>query len=182
VSSVSPARAPGRAASGARTRAPTREGAGRPIVDRVARAIALWFGCGLVPRAPGTAGSIGALPLYFLVRGGGPYAVLASAVVVTIVGIWAAGIVADRTGMEDPQIVVVDEVAGSLLALTVAPPSWAGIAVAIVAFRFFDIVKPFPARRAEHLPRGWGIMMDDIAAGVWAASVVVALRALGALA
>jgi phosphatidylglycerophosphatase A len=163
----------------------TASGRARPaasLAERVGYAIAIWFGCGLVPRAPGTVGSLGAIPLYLLVRGGGPLAILAAAFVVAAVGIWAGNVVAARTGLEDPQIVVVDEVAGSLLALAVAPPSWWGIAVAILAFRFFDIVKPFPARRAERLPGGWGIMMDDIAAGVWAAAVVVGLRVLGAFA
>lgn len=138
--------------------------------------IATWFGCGLSPVAPGTVGTLGALPLYFVLRGYGLPGLLGAALAITIVGVWAAGVVADLSESKDPQVVVVDEVAGVLVALAAAPRTTAGVVVAVVAFRFFDIVKPFPARAAERLPRGWGIVIDDIVAGVWAAALVAALR------
>lgn len=147
-----------------------------------ARWLGVWFGCGYVRVAPGTAGTLGALPLYFLVRGGGPVAIVLTAIAVTVVGIWAAGIVADQEKMHDPQIVVIDEVAGVLFALAAAPATLAGIATAVVAFRVFDSTKPFPARRAEKLPRGWGIVLDDVVAGFQAAAVIGVLRAFGVLA
>lgn len=144
--------------------------------------LATWFGCGLVPLAPGTVGTLGALPLYFAVRGGGSFAVLATALLASAVGIWASDVVIRDSGEKDPQRIVIDEVAGVLLALAVAPPTFAGVALAVLLFRVFDITKPFPARRAEALAGGWGVVVDDLVAGVWAAAVLLLLRAAGALA
>jgi phosphatidylglycerophosphatase A len=142
---------------------------------RLGFVIATWFGLGFSPIAPGTLGTLAALPLYYALRGFGSFAVLAAAVVLTLVGVWAAGIVAVHTGKHDPQIVVVDEVAGVLVALAFAPPTIAGVAVAVVLFRIFDMTKPFPARAAERLPGGWGIVIDDVVAGIWAAVLTPAL-------
>jgi phosphatidylglycerophosphatase A len=135
----------------------------------VAFVLATWFGLGFSPIAPGTVGTIAALPLYFALRGGGPIAILVAAIALMFAGIWAAGIVAEHTGKHDPQIVVVDEVAGVLVALAFAPHGFKGVATAVIAFRIFDMTKPFPARAAERLPGGWGIVIDDIVAGIWAA-------------
>jgi phosphatidylglycerophosphatase A len=145
-------------------------------------ALATWFGCGLSPVAPGTVGTIAALPVYFALRGRGPAALVAASLAIAAVGVWSAGVVADHTGSEDPQIVVIDEVAGVLLALAVAPFGLAGVAAAVVLFRLFDVTKPWPARAAERLPRGWGVVLDDLAAGAWAAAGVYLLELAGALA
>ena len=150
--------------------------------DTLARVLATWFGCGLVPYAPGTAGTLGAVPLYLLLRPLGPVAVGASAVVLTAIGVWAASIVAERSGLKDPQFVVIDEVAGVLVTLTAAPATWSGLVAGVVLFRVFDQWKPWPARAAEQrLPGGWGIVMDDVAAGVWGAAVLMGLRVGGVL-
>lgn len=149
--------------------------------DRLAYVVAIWFGCGLSPIAPGTVGSLGALPLYFAVRGGGAIAIGAVALLATALGIWASHVVVAKSRTKDPQIIVIDEVAGTLIALTAAPPSLAGVAVAVGLFRLFDIVKPFPARRAERLPGGWGVVLDDVVAGLQAAGIVLALRSHGVL-
>ena len=108
----------------------------------------------------------------------GPIAVVAVAVALLFVGVWAAGVVVRRKGSHDPQIVVIDEVVGVLLTLAALPPDHGlrGIVLAFVLFRIFDQFKPFPARRAESLPRGWGVMMDDVFAGIWGVGVVVLLR------
>ncbi len=110
--------------------------------DRIGHAIAVWFGCGHVPIAPGTAGTIGAIPLYLLLRPFGPFAVVAVAIVLLFIGVWAAGTVVRRRGSHDPQIVVVDEVVGLLLTAAALPPvgpslgsGWRGIAAAFVLFR-----------------------------------------------
>lgn len=137
--------------------------------------VATWFGLGFSPIAPGTLGTLAALPLYFALRDFGPVAVLAAAFVLTLAGVWAAGIVAEHTGKDDPQIVVVDEVAGVLVALAFAPHTNTGVAIAVVFFRIFDMTKPFPARAAERLPGGWGIVVDDLVAGLWAAGVAAVL-------
>lgn len=140
---------------------------------KIAWALATWFGCGLNPIAPGTTGTIGALPLYFLVRSiGGAPLVFVTAILVTFVGVWASNIIVRETEEKDPQRIVIDEVAGVLLALSAAPQTIAGVLAAVVLFRIFDITKPFPARRLERLPGGWGVVLDDVAAGVWAAIVL----------
>lgn len=145
---------------------------------RLAYVLGTWFGCGYVPYAPGTAGTLGAVPLYLLLRAHGPLVVLAVALALTVVGIWAADIVAKDSGLKDPQLVVIDEVAGVLCTLVVAPLTWAGLVTGVVLFRIFDQWKPWPARAAERkLPGGYGIVLDDIAAGVWGAVVIVGLRA-----
>ncbi|CAN5307340.1 phosphatidylglycerophosphatase A [soil metagenome] len=148
----------------------------------VARWLGTWFGCGLVPKAPGTAGSLGALPLYYLaIHFGGPWAHFIVMLLVCAVGVWASGAVADELGTKDPQIVVIDEVAGMLIALLPATPSIASVVVAFVLFRVFDAGKPWPVSALERLPRGWGIMMDDVGAGILSALVIMLLRYTGAL-
>ena len=148
----------------------------------VARVLAHWFGCGLVPIAPGTAGTLGALPIYFAIRGKGPIAIALSAGVCTAIGVWAASIVVDETGAKDPQFIVIDEVAGVLVALTAAPPTLLGLTAAVVMFRVFDVLKPWPASWAEeHLTAGFGVVFDDVFAGGWAALGVLGLRRAGLL-
>jgi phosphatidylglycerophosphatase A len=145
-----------------------------------AHILGTWFGCGHVPYAPGTAGTLGAVPLYLVLRSTGHLAVLTAAVLITGIGIWAADIVAKEVGKKDPQIVVIDEVAGVLLTLSVARPSFCALAAGVVLFRIFDQTKPWPARAAERkLPGGWGIVLDDVAAGVWGAAGLLALQAAG---
>jgi phosphatidylglycerophosphatase A len=141
-------------------------------MKRLAWLLATWFGCGLAPIAPGTVGTLGALPLYFLVRSHGPLAVLATAALVTVIGIWASNVVVRETGEKDPQRIVIDEAAGVLLALALAPMTLGGAAFAVILFRVFDMTKPFPARQAERLPAGWGVVVDDLVAGLWAALFV----------
>lgn len=153
----------------------------RTSTEKLGWVLGTWFGCGLVPIAPGTVGTIGALPLYYAVRGHGTAALLALVLVVTCVAIWSAGVVAGVVGRHDPQIVVIDEVAGVLVPLAIAPPTVAGVVVSVVLFRIFDMTKPFPARAAERLPRGYGIVLDDTFAGAWAAAFVLGLAHLGVL-
>ena len=148
----------------------------------VAHVLATWFGCGHVPYAPGTTGTLGAIPLYLLLRPMGHVAVLAAALLITAIGIGVADVVAKDLGKKDPQIVVIDEVAGVLLTLSVAPPTWGALAAGVVLFRIFDQTKPWPARAAERrLPGGWGIVLDDVAAGVWGAAAMLGLKAAGIL-
>ena len=147
----------------------------RDARTQAAYVLGTWFGCGRVPLAPGTAGTIGAIPLYVLIRPLGLWAVAVAAVVSTFVGVWASHIIVDDSKLKDPQFVVIDEVAGVLITLLAAPFSWHGVLAGFVLFRFFDQVKPFPARRAERWSRGWGVVMDDVFAGVWGAAVLLVL-------
>jgi phosphatidylglycerophosphatase A len=150
--------------------------------NRVAFTLATWFGCGYTPFAPGTAGTLGAIPLYLIVRPFGAGAVLAAAIAITAVGVWASSVVVTETGLKDPQIVVIDEVAGVLLVLAASPFTWMATIAAVVAFRVLDQLKPWPAYVAERvLPSGWGVMFDDVFAGVWGAAAITLLAGMGAL-
>lgn len=143
--------------------------------------ISTWFGVGYCPIAPGTAGSIAAVPIAWGIHQlAGPYGsgvLFVAAVVVFFVGLWASHVYAATTGGGDPKEVVVDEVAGQWLALVfVLPDQLWMFAVGFVLFRFFDIVKPWPVNWADrHLPGGWGIMLDDVVAGIYAGIVMYGL-------
>lgn len=140
----------------------------RRAADIVSSVIATAFGSGYSPVAPGTAGSaVGVLLFWPLASRPWPWQ-LAACAVVFFVGVAAAGHVARRIGLEDPGIVVVDEVAGQWLTLVGLPFTPAVAAAGFVLFRVMDVVKPWPARDLERLHGGWGIMADDIAAGVLA--------------
>ena len=169
----------------------------RSAKDYLALAIAT-CGVGYLPLAPGTWGSLVGIVVYALVRGAamqfffgvdprrnftllhvyyGVIAVeLAAFVVITLVGIWAASRTERLSGKKDPGKVVIDEVAGQFIALIPVPflvgTAWWTAILAFILFRFFDIVKPYPARRLESLEAGLGIMADDVVAGVYAATVV----------
>lgn len=137
---------------------------------RVAKVLALWFGCGKSRWAPGTAGALGALPLFLVLRRLHPVAYAGATLAVSAAGIWASQKTAEALGEKDPSSVVIDEVAGVLIALGfVARRSVRAQALAWVLFRAFDIVKPGPIDDLQHLePEGVGIMADDLAAGLLA--------------
>lgn len=141
-----------------------------------ARVLATWFGCGLVPKAPGTAGSLGALvPAIALSRVmplDGPTIAVAGALLFGP-AVWACGVTAREIGKKDPQVVVIDEVVGQCLTFAGASQlNWKSWAAGFVLFRVFDMTKPYPIRRLEQLPGGLGIVADDAAAGVCAAVVL----------
>lgn len=124
---------------------------------------------GYFPIAPGTAGSLAGLVLFALVRWAGvPAFELATIVVVLAAGIWAANATEDLLGQKDPGVIVIDEVLGMLMTLALLPVSTFGIFAGFMLFRFFDVVKPYPAGRLEHLKGGPGVMLDDAVAGVYA--------------
>lgn len=157
---------------------------------RVARLVATWFGAGLLRPAPGTWGSLAALPCAWgLHLAGGFWALVIATFAVFAVGWWASVVETRGSADPDPSEIVVDEVAGMWLALW--PVSfgavhagvdvlrlWPGILAAFVAFRLFDIWKPGPAGWADRLHSPLGIMLDDIFAGVFAALAVVVLAAI----
>lgn len=146
---------------------------------RLAYVLAIWFGCGRFPKMPGTVGTLGAIPLYLLLARGGPLAIVVGAFVVGLVGVWAATAVVRKTGLADPQIVCIDEVVGVLITLAAAPDNWKGLLAGVVLFRVFDQWKPWPARQAENLREGWGVVMDDVFAGLWGAAVLLIVRRIG---
>ena len=131
--------------------------------------IATGLGSGLVPFAPGTAGSAVAVGLFWLTtRPGVVWLPPLAFALLVLVGFWSAAGAARRLGQKDPGAVVIDEFAGQFLALLALPHSWPVLAAGFVLFRLFDIVKPPPARRFEALPGATGIMTDDLVAGLYA--------------
>ena len=150
----------------------------RRMMDRIAWLLGTWFGCGHSPFAPGTAGSAGAIMValaaaYWL--GWSRAQLIACTLILIGPAIWSADRVAKTVGAKDPGRVVVDEVAGQWLTLWGATAFNAtSIALAFLLFRLFDVWKPFPARQLEALPGGLGIVADDLAAGLYAALVLLA--------
>ena len=138
-------------------------------------AIATFFGCGFLPVAPGTyASALTALIVYFTPLSVAPFAVLALvSAFVFIIGIPAAAVSEAHFAARDPRPVVIDEVAGQLVSLWFLPRQPGYFIAAFFLFRFFDIFKPFPVNRSEALPRGLGIMADDVLAGAYAMAVLL---------
>ena len=132
--------------------------------------IATGFGAGLLPWAPGTWGSLAALPCAWIVRSlGGVTALAVAATIAFATGCWAAGRVARATEEHDPGFIIIDEVAAQWLVLLIAPLDWRWFAAAFLLFRLFDIAKPWPARMIERsVADGHGIMLDDVVAALYA--------------
>lgn len=139
--------------------------------------IASGLGSGFSPVASGTAGSLLAAALiYFSAGWWSPSTALIATAAVYVVGVWACN-VSEKMWGHDSGRMVIDEVAGMCLsAAWVEASSLPWLAAAFILFRLFDIIKPFPANRAENLPGGWGVMTDDIAAGAYALLVILGLK------
>ncbi len=142
-----------------------------------------FFGIGKLRPGPGTWASIVTVGLWralapFTSENGQFIAAIAAAAAVTAIGIPAATRVARELGREDPSCVVIDEVAGQMVTLIGAPLHWKTLLAGLILFRVFDIVKPFPLRRLEHLPGGSGIMLDDLGAGAYGLALLQAARYL----
>jgi phosphatidylglycerophosphatase A len=145
--------------------------------------IATWFGLGLSPKAPGTCGTLGAIPLAWALDRLGPAAFLGGLALVIVVGTWAASVFVRVTGRDDDQRIVVDEVAGYLVTLAPVARTPVHLALAFVLFRLFDIWKPQPVRWVDRqVGGGFGVMADDLAAGVYAAAALWALDHFGVVA
>lgn len=144
--------------------------------------IAFGFGAGLAPQAPGTFGTLAAVPLYWLLSPLPLGAYLLVLAALFGLGIWACGRTARDLGGQDPGAIVWDEVVGYLAAMTAAPAGWPSVLAGFVLFRLFDIWKPWPIRWLDqHVKGGLGIMLDDLAAGaltwviLWIIAVVPAI-------
>ena len=141
--------------------------------QRATLAIATIGPCGHAPVAPGTAGSAAGLLLFWAVRASGSLVVEGLVLLaVTAIGVAVASRAEAACGRRDPGLIVIDETAGMLLTLAAVPVGLGGAVVGFLAFRLFDVVKPFPARRAERLPGGWGVMADDLVAGLYAQALL----------
>jgi phosphatidylglycerophosphatase A len=148
--------------------------------------VATFFGIGRLRPGPGTWGSAATAILWSAIA----YALPATlrlpvstglAFLVTLIGIPTATRVSRTTGAKDPQFVVIDEVAGQLVALIGVPFEWKSFVAAFILFRVFDILKPPPVRQLEAIPEGAGIVLDDVAAGLYALAVMHLLLHFGLL-
>jgi len=141
-----------------------------------ARWIATWFFCGYAPFAPGTAGSIAAIVIAWILQEYAGFTAPAFGLLAAALffpAVWAAGVTARASGLKDPQIVVVDEVVGQWLTLAGATSlNWKSWLAALVLFRVFDVWKPPPVRQLERLPGGLGIVADDAMAGIYGAAAL----------
>lgn len=153
------------------------DSAAKPGAPLWATLVATFFGIGRLKPGPGTWASIATVILWAAASSPMPpasrtAATILAAAVVTLVGIPAATCIVRATGIKDPQFVVIDEVAGQLVALIAVPLGWKTFLAGLILFRVFDILKPFPIRRLERLPEGTGIVVDDLGAGLYALAIM----------
>ncbi len=135
----------------------------------IARLIATGFYTGYAPKAPGTAGSLFGLFLYWAIPGSESAYFLIVIGLLFFLGTWAANQVEKETKVHDNQIIVIDEIVGMLVTVALFEKTLIWLAAGFLLFRFFDIIKPFPAKSSEKIPHGWGVMIDDVVAGIYSA-------------
>jgi len=134
----------------------------------IAYLVATIGGVGRIPVVPGTFGTLAAVPFaYALALAGNPLLYGIALALVVVLGIWSSGVVEKAEGATDPTLVVVDEVAGFLVTVAFLPPAPLTYLAAFLVFRVLDVTKPPPARRAEKLHGGLGIMADDLIVGIY---------------
>ena len=142
--------------------------------------LATWGGCGFFPAAPGTVGAaVGAIIAWVLVARLGlhPWWLAAVTLVLFLPAVWSARVAEERFGRPDPPQVVVDEVLGQWIALcAVSPDAWPSWVLGFVLFRVFDVAKPYPIGRFERFGGGYGVVADDLAAGVCAMMILGGLE------
>jgi len=135
--------------------------------DNIVLFIAQGAYSGRIPIAPGTAGTVIGVLLYLLVKDLSPLWYGAACVGVTVLGTWAAGYADRILAAKDSPSIVIDEIAGLLIAMFMIPLAWGYIIAGFMLFRFFDILKPWPLKKLQDIPGGPGVMLDDIGAGVY---------------
>ena len=135
---------------------------------RTALVLSTWFGTGCLPIAPGTFGTLAAAPLILVLNNLGIWYSAVTLLFIVAIAVWSAGLAQDLLKKKDASEIVIDEVAGFLLATALLPFSWLSLGLVFFLFRFFDILKPFPIKNLERLSGGIGIVMDDLLAGLYA--------------
>jgi phosphatidylglycerophosphatase A len=139
--------------------------------------LAAWGPCGYVPIAPGTAGTLGAIPLFWALRDLPLGLYLLTTAALTALACQAAAVAGRYWKVVDASPIVIDEVVGYLVTMALFPWSWGYALAGFVLFRICDVVKPWPARYFDRkVKNGFGVVMDDVFAGVWAAAALFALR------
>jgi len=143
------------------------------------RFLAFGFGSGLAPKAPGTCGTLAAIPVYLLLMDLALVWYLAVVLVLTLYGVWACGVASKYFDVPDHPGIVWDEIVGFLVTMVAAPAGFIWIVVGFLLFRLFDIWKPWPICLLDrHVHGGLGIMIDDVVAGIFAAVVMNAIHSL----
>ena len=152
----------------------------RFLTQHPAHFFALGFGAGLVPVAPGTAGTLVAYPIFFLLFGAlGLWALLAVVATLFALGVWACAVTGRHLGVVDHGAIVWDEVVAMLLVLVFTPFGWAWYGIAFALFRVMDIWKPFPIRLADRkIKNGFGVMFDDLLAAIYSIAILLILERL----
>ncbi len=149
------------------------------ILNSLGKAIGLGFGSGRFPIAPGTVGSLAAAGIYYLIplpnEAAAPYLLLGLILPGLPLGVWATGLLATPQ-QPDPGRAVWDEFVGMWVGCLLLPRELGWLLAAFLCFRVFDVVKPWPARQLERWPGGWGIMADDVAAGLYGAALLNLVR------
>ncbi len=138
------------------------------ISDKIALALSTWFGSGLAPFASGTIGTLAGLPLILALDSLGILNSVYTVLIAIVIAVWSSDRTQDILGKKDPSEVVIDEVAGFLLTMALLPQTWLTLCAGFFLFRFFDVLKPFPINRLEKLKGGFGIVFDDLLAGLYA--------------
>jgi phosphatidylglycerophosphatase A len=138
------------------------------LPGKTALALASWFGTGLIPQASGTFGTLAAVPLVLWLCYLDVFYQILGLGVVTAVAVWVSGKAQDLLARNDPSEVVIDEVAGFVLTMCLLPSTVLTLGAGFFLFRLLDILKPYPIRRMERVPRGLGVVLDDLVAGLFA--------------
>mgnify|MGYP001457858497 FL=1 len=134
---------------------------------KISEWIATCFKVGYLPLAPGTWGSVFAILLWWvLLKDLNTYIFGIVIIIFLLIGIVVSNIIIDQSGDHDPSHIIIDELVGQWLALFLLPEGFFNIAISFILFRFFDIIKPWPIRLIEKLPKGLGVMSDDLTAGL----------------
>ena len=135
--------------------------------------VAVGFGSGLAPKAPGTAGTVLAVPLYLLMEPLPLISYLLFTTCLFIAGIWVCTYTAEKLGVHDHPSIVIDEIVGYLITMTAAPEGWLAVAAGFVLFRLLDALKPWPVSWFDrNVTGGLGIMLDDVVAGIMAMAII----------
>lgn len=153
----------------------------RQLLSQPVHLLAFGFGSGLAPKAPGTFGTLAAVPLFFLMSGLAPDVYFALLVVASLVGVYLCHKTAADLRVHDHSGIVWDEFVGLWITLFLVPSGWVWVLIGFALFRFFDVLKPWPISWLDrHVHGGFGIMIDDIVAGVfaWASLQLLALGLL----
>ena len=138
--------------------------------------IAVGFGSGLAPKAPGTAGTVVAVPLYLMMQSLPLAGYLLITTCLFIAGIWICTYTAEKLGVHDHPSIVIDEIVGYLITMIAAPQGWLAVAIGFILFRLLDALKPWPISWFDRsINGGLGIMLDDVVAGIIAMAIIQAL-------